>query len=61
MYAQKCFQACMTCAIHNAGKTTLMMQTAYPPPSRPFGHLMIDFIELTSSEGKKYCLVMVNM
>ena len=36
-------------------------QAAHPPPDKPFDHLQMDFIELTPSEGKKYCLVIVDM
>ena len=36
-------------------------QAAHPPPTRPFEHLMMDFIELSLSEGKSHCLVMVDM
>lgn len=36
-------------------------QAAHPPPTKPFEHLMMDFIELTPAGGKKYCLVMVDM
>lgn len=32
-----------------------------PPPDMPFEHLMMDFIELTPAEGKKYCLMVVDM
>lgn len=35
--------------------------TLHPPPESPFEYLMINYIELTPSEGKKYCLVMVDM
>uniref|UniRef100_A0AAQ4QZA3 Uncharacterized protein n=1 Tax=Gasterosteus aculeatus aculeatus TaxID=481459 RepID=A0AAQ4QZA3_GASAC len=34
---------------------------AHPPPARPFEHVMMDFVELSPSEGKKHCLVMVDM
>ena len=30
-------------------------------PGQPFDHLQMDFIELTPCEGKKYCLVAVDM
>ena len=33
----------------------------HPRPERPFEHVMTDFIELSPREGKKYCLVMVDM
>uniref|UniRef100_A0AAQ4Q103 Integrase catalytic domain-containing protein n=1 Tax=Gasterosteus aculeatus aculeatus TaxID=481459 RepID=A0AAQ4Q103_GASAC len=29
--------------------------------ARPFEHVMMDFVELSPSEGKKHCLVMVDM
>uniref|UniRef100_A0AAQ4P2X0 ribonuclease H n=1 Tax=Gasterosteus aculeatus aculeatus TaxID=481459 RepID=A0AAQ4P2X0_GASAC len=34
---------------------------AHPPPARPFEHVMMDLVELSPSEGKKHCLVMVDM
>jgi len=34
---------------------------AHPTPDVPFKYLQMDFIELSPSEGKKYCLVMVDM
>ncbi|XP_029699758.1 uncharacterized protein isoform X1 [Takifugu rubripes] len=34
---------------------------AHPPPTRPFEHVMMDFIELHPAEGKKFCLVFVDM
>ena len=57
-YAQKYCQACMICATNSAGKGTSFPQAAHPPPTHPFDHLMMDFIELTPAKGKKYCLVM---
>ena len=56
-YAQKFCQY----ATHNTGKTKTITHAAHPPPNRPFEHLMMDFIELSPAEGKKYCLVMVDM
>ncbi|XP_055358758.1 uncharacterized protein LOC129603085 isoform X1 [Betta splendens] len=61
IYAQKYCEACMTCAQHNPGKTTAKPLAAHPPPEQAFDHLMLDFIELTPAEGKKYCLVIVDM
>ena len=60
-YGQKYSQACMICATNNAGKGTSVPQAAHPPPTRPFDHLMMEFIEHTPAKGKKYCLVMVDM
>uniref|UniRef100_A0A8P4FYZ8 Gag-Pol polyprotein n=1 Tax=Dicentrarchus labrax TaxID=13489 RepID=A0A8P4FYZ8_DICLA len=61
VHAQKFCQSCMVCATHNSGKTKTITHAAHPPPDRPFEHLMMDFIELSPAEGKKYCLVMVDM
>ena len=52
---------CVICATNNAGRGIQMQQSAHPPPQKPFDHLQMDFIELTPSEGKKYCLVFVDM
>ncbi|KAI3357156.1 hypothetical protein L3Q82_015459 [Scortum barcoo] len=63
-YAQKYCQACMVCAkaTHNAGRPVrVTQQAAHPPPTRPFEHLMMDFVEVTPSEGKKQCVVIVDM
>lgn len=55
-------QSCMICATHNVGRSTaITQQAAHPCPTRPFEHVMRDFVELSPSEGKKYCLVMVDM
>ena len=51
----------MVCATHNAGKAIHTSQAAHPPPERPFEHLMMDFVEFTPAEGKKYALVVVDM
>lgn len=60
--AQKHCETCLTCARCNTGKAVKVAGTAaHPPPSRPFEHLMMDFIELTPAGGKRYCLVMVDM
>lgn len=59
--AQKHCQACVICATHNVGRTAPITQAAHKMPTRPFEHVMMDFVELTPSEGKKYCLVMVDM
>ena len=60
-YSQKFCQACMICATNNIGRGMQAPQAAHPPPDKPFDHLQMDFIELTPSEGKKYCLVIVDM
>lgn len=38
-----------------------MPQAAHQPPDKPFDHVMVDFIELTPSEGKRFCIVLTDM
>lgn len=38
-----------------------MPQSAHQTLDEPFDHWMMDFIELTPSQGKKYCPVIVDM
>ena len=60
--AAKHCSSCLICARCNIGRATQVSnQAAHPPPTKPFEHLMMDFIELTPAGGKKYCLVMVDM
>ncbi|XP_038658272.1 protein NYNRIN-like [Scyliorhinus canicula] len=60
-YSQKCCEPCVICATNNVGRGIKISPGAHPEPLRPFEHIQMDFIELTPSEGKKYCLVMVDM
>jgi len=60
-YSQKFCERCVICATNNVGRGIKMSQGAHPEPQRPFEHIQMDFIELSPSEGKKYCLVMVDM
>lgn len=60
-YAPKFSQSCVICATNNIGRSIQTPQGAHPSPDKPFDHLQMDFIELTPSEGKKYCLVIVDM
>ena len=50
---------CVICAANNASGAIKVPQQGHPAPDKPFEHLMMDFIELTPSEGKRYCLVIV--
>ncbi|XP_062419418.1 uncharacterized protein LOC119228347 isoform X2 [Pungitius pungitius] len=51
-YAQKFCSACVTCSTHNVGRPVgVSSQAAHPPPTRPFEHIMMDFVELSPSEG----------
>ncbi len=49
------------CLRHNAGRGQAVKQSCHPTPDAPFDHLMMDFTELSPCEGKKYCLVIVDM
>lgn len=60
-YAQHYCQACTVCAVYNTGRGVTTSPAAHPPPTRPFDHVMMDFIELTPVRGKWFCLVMVDM
>ncbi|XP_047231734.1 uncharacterized protein LOC124874432 [Girardinichthys multiradiatus] len=59
--AENYCKRCLICASHNPSRVPAQSQAAHPPPRFPFQHLMMDFIELTPAEGKKYCLVVVDM
>jgi len=59
--AQEYCSRCMICAINNGGKGQAMKLVGYPSPDKSFSHVMIDNIELTPSEGKKYCVVAVDI
>ena len=60
-YAQSFCAKCIVCVTNNIGRGKKVAPTSHPQPSLPFDHLMMDFIELTPCEGKKYCLVIVDM
>lgn len=60
-FAAEFCRRCVICAANNVSGAIKMPQQSHPPPDKPFEHLMMDFIELTPSEGKKYCLVIVCM
>lgn len=60
--AEKHCKKCIICLKNNnAGTVRLTRSAAHPPPDQPFDHLQMDFIELTPSQGKRYCLVIVDM
>lgn len=46
---------------YNAAGAPKVTQHGHPPPQGPFEYWMMDFIELSLCEGKKYCLVLVDM
>lgn len=59
--AQEYCSRCMICTTNNVGKGQTMKTVGHPSPDKPFSHVMIDYIQLTPSEGKKYCVVAVDM
>uniref|UniRef100_A0A8P4FYC4 ribonuclease H n=1 Tax=Dicentrarchus labrax TaxID=13489 RepID=A0A8P4FYC4_DICLA len=61
IFASDYCKRCITCATHNAAGAQKVMQPGHPPPQGPFQYWMMDFIELSPCEGKKYCLVLVDM
>ena len=50
------FSNCLICLTSNTTRGQDIQA-----PGQPFDHLQMDFIELTPCEGKKYCLVAVDM
>ncbi|KAG1933982.1 transmembrane protein 161B [Pimephales promelas] len=52
---------CMICGTNNVGRGQAMRQAGHPIPQRPFSHVMLDYIELTQSDKKKYCIVAVDI
>ena len=54
-------EKCVICAVHNVGQGQKIPNAAHPAPLEPFDHLMMDFVELTTCRGKKYCLVIIDM
>ena len=54
--AQRWCEQCLICARNNISRPIKpVAQAAHPPPQNPGDHLMMDFIELTPSEGKNMC------
>lgn len=60
-YSQRFCQQCVIHAKNNAGWGQQMPPAVLPTPEGPFEHLQMDFIDLTPSEGKSHCLVIVDM
>ena len=59
-YSKKCF-ACPICARHNTQGNERPKRGQFPKPQYPFQYICMDFIELNKCEGKKYCLVIIDM
>ena len=47
------------CQVHNPGETIFVPRALRPPPSGPFEHLQLDFIQPPFSLGYQYVLVTV--
>ncbi|KAM7410670.1 hypothetical protein PAMA_001893 [Pampus argenteus] len=59
-YSKNFCRACLTCAKHNAQGNLRPRRGRFPTPQYPFQIIHMDFIELNKSEGKKYCLVIID-
>ncbi len=60
-FAEHFCKICVICNTHNVARGIKMSQVSQPTPTGPFEYLQMDFIELSPCEGKKYCLVLVDM
>lgn len=60
-YSKKICLACTICAKHNPQGNVRPKRGHFPKTEFPFQHICMDFIELNKCEGKKYCLVIVDM
>ncbi|KAK2920516.1 hypothetical protein Q8A73_000001, partial [Channa argus] len=58
-YAAEYCRKCLICAANNPSGAIKMPLQGHPPPDGPFEHWMIDFIELSPCQNKRYCLTMV--
>ena len=59
-YTKNFCRACLTCAKHNSQGNLRPKRGAFPAPQYPFQVIHMDFIELSQSEGKKFCLVIID-
>ena len=55
------YHQCLTCQVHNPEKTMSVPRGHKPPPSGPFEHLQLDFIQLPLSMSYQYVLLIVCM
>lgn len=51
----------MICVANCTRGAPPLPQASHPQPDKPCDHFMMDFIELSPYEGKKYCLVIVDI
>ncbi|KAI2665523.1 hypothetical protein H4Q32_021838 [Labeo rohita] len=61
IFAENFCKRCVICNTHNVARGAKMPLVSQPPSAGPFEYLQMDFVELNPCEGKKYCLVMVDM
>lgn len=59
-YSKNFCRQCLICAKHNAQGNLRPKRGAFPKPTYPFQVIHMDFIELNQSEGKKFCLVIID-
>lgn len=59
-YSKNFCRGCLICAKHNAQGNLRPKRGKFPEAQYPFQRLNMDFIELSPSEGKKYCLVIID-
>lgn len=60
-FAENFCKRCVICNTHNVAKGIKMSQVSQLTLTGPFEYLQMDFIEWSPCEGKKYCLVLVDM
>lgn len=57
---KKICRACLICTKHNPQGNGRPKRGAFPKPKYLFQSIRMDFIELNKSEGKKFCLVIID-
>ena len=60
LYSKKFCAACVTCARHNPQGNIRPRRGAFPTPPYPFHTVHMDFIELSTCQQYKYCLVIID-
>ncbi|XP_048854188.1 uncharacterized protein LOC125721988 [Brienomyrus brachyistius] len=59
-YAKQFCRTCLICCKHNAQGNIRPKRGQFPTAEYPFQVVHMDFIELSWSQGKKYCLVIID-
>ncbi|XP_048859266.1 uncharacterized protein K02A2.6-like [Brienomyrus brachyistius] len=59
-YAKQFCRTCLICCKHNAQGNMRPKRGQFPVAEYPFQVVHMDFIELSWSQGKKYCLVIID-